>query len=235
MNHSFSNRLFLVPLFQGFSRLDFLDIVGKTRFDFHTLPNRATVVRQGDECLELTIILGGQCRTVYHEPSGLFTLEEMEEAPLVVQPERLFGLRNSYTQTFEAVGTVQTVTLSKQSLLNLFAQHTAMQINFANMVCTSAQLSDQWAKAAFPRTPAARLALFMQTHCRRPAGHKVLRAKMVDLAAYLSMRRLVLSDLLVRLKQREVITYSRGIMQVPSCAALLAALMEIDREQGEKE
>ena len=60
MNHSFSNRLFPVPLFQGFSRLDFLDIVGKTRFDFHTLPNRATVVRQGDECLELTIILGGQ-------------------------------------------------------------------------------------------------------------------------------------------------------------------------------
>ena len=60
MDHTFSNRLLLVPLFQGFSRLDFLDIVEKTPFDFRTLKPKEIVVRQGDESHRLCILLGGE-------------------------------------------------------------------------------------------------------------------------------------------------------------------------------
>ena len=47
MNHDFSNRLLLLPLFQGFSRLDFLDMAAKVPLDVRSLPAGSDIVTAG--------------------------------------------------------------------------------------------------------------------------------------------------------------------------------------------
>ena len=83
MEHTFSDRLLHVPLFQGFSRLDFLDIVAQTPFDFRTLNPREVLFHQDSECRSLCIALGGEVQAVAESPDHSTGKYEGEELPYI--------------------------------------------------------------------------------------------------------------------------------------------------------
>ena len=83
MEHSFSDRLLLHPLFQGFSRLDFLDIVGATPFDFRSFSPKATLVHQGEPCVRLYLLLRGTVEILRESPNQLYSITEAPSAPRV--------------------------------------------------------------------------------------------------------------------------------------------------------
>lgn len=220
MDHTFSNRLLLVPLFQGFSRLDFLDIVEKTPFDFRTLKPKEVIVRQGDESRRLCILLGGEVECESDSPEHTYRIKESMHAPWVMQPDCLFGLHNTYRYTVRSLVASQLVMLDKQSMCRLLMQYPAFQINFYNMLSTVAQHASSllWLKRA--ETERERFIMFLHRRCLRPIGNKKLYIRMEDLAKELGTTRLRVSRMLLSMSQDGLLDYSRGVITIPALEKL---------------
>lgn len=220
----FSNRLLLVPLFQGFSRLDFLDIVEKVPLDFQTYKQRETIVRQDEDSKSLCILLGGEVEVEAESPEHSYRLVEMIRAPWVIQIESLFGLHNRYARTVRAYEEAQVVRISKQSVRQLLMRYPAFQINYYNALSTYAQrLSNlQW-QQRYERLD-ERFVFFLQRRVLRPTSGKRLYILMEVLAHELGATRLRVSQMLSDLAQQNVLTYSRGIISIPSFEALVLAV-----------
>lgn len=214
MDHSFSNLLLRVPLFQGFSRLDFLDIVAQTPFDFQTLKPHDVLFHSGDESRTLCMALGGEMELEADSPDHRYRLTEYVAAPWVVEPIVLFGLHNRYTRTYRAASTLHVVGLSKQSVVHLLSSYPAFQINFYNLLSTQAQHFERqnWLTA----TPSLResFAQFVRERSLRPVGKRLLQVKMVDLAEALGTTRLNVSHLLAELEREGAVSTSRGRIEI---------------------
>ena len=80
MNHDFSNRLLLLPLFQGFSRLDFLDMAAKVPLDVRSLPAGSDIVTAGETSDALVCLLEGEAIATAAAPDGSYVLREIGRA-----------------------------------------------------------------------------------------------------------------------------------------------------------
>ena len=223
MDHSFSNKLLLIPLFQGFSRLDFLDIVAQTPLDFRTFPIGATLMEQGQESRHLGLLLGGDAWFCERSAKGTYEYAEKISAPHIVQPEALFGLHNCYTHKVVAATEVQAVLMSKQSVSKLAQASLTFQLNLLNAICSEAQHRQRalWNKPS--ATPTGRFIQFLTSRSLRGAGCKRLRIRMEDLAEELCTTRLQVSNMLRAMRQEGLLTHSRGIIDIPSLSQLCKA------------
>lgn len=220
MDHAFSNRLLCVSLFHGFSRLDFLDLVEKVPLDFRTLKADKHIVKQGEECHALCILLKGEVTAEASSPDHTYRYREQLTAPWVVQPECLFGLHNRYTHTFRALTETQTVWLTKAIVLDLLTHYPAFQINFYNTLSTFAQNTKQQLWQIRRTTEEERFRAFLQRRSLRPAGKKTLHIRMEDLAVELGVTRLRVSQMLARLASQGKLTTSRGVIEIPALETL---------------
>lgn len=221
MDRSFSSRLFLVPLFQGLSRLDFLDMVEKTPFGFHTLAAGEQLVACGEVARSILIILGGKVVCQADSPTHQYTLSEHIAAPWVIQPDRLFGLHNCYTRTVRALsGDTQVVMLDKGEVRRLLFENPTFQINFYNMLSTIAQHTEGLLWQTRFDTPEARFKVFLSRRCLRPVGYKELHIRMTDLAGELGTSRLRVSQMLAAFARDGKLSYSRNTIVIPSLESL---------------
>lgn len=220
VENAFSTRLLLQPFFQGFSRLDFLDIVEKTPFDFRTYRSREAIVRQGEESSSLCLLLSGSIECEAESPDHLCRITEVVKAPWAVQPECLFGLHNRYTRTVYAQAKTQIASIDKQSVRKLLADHSAFQINFYNALCTYAQNTslELWAKRE--ENVADRFRHFVQRRCLRPIGPKTVRIHMENLATELGVSRLRVSQMLAGFAAQGKLKYSRGVITIEALEKL---------------
>ncbi len=210
----FSNKLLLVPLFQGFSRLDFLDIVEKVPLDFHTYKAKEVVVKQNDECQSLCIVLGGKICVETENPEHTYLFQEELQAPVVVQIEHLFGLHNRYTRTIRAKEQVNVVRINKQDVRMLMTKYPTFQINFYNTLSSYAQRVSAQLWIQRKDTLEGRFRVFAQKRSLRPNGEKTIRIKMEDLAHELGATRLSVSNMLAQLNQKGLLTNSRGTIHI---------------------
>ena len=221
MEHSFSNRLLVVPLFQGFSRLDFLDIVEKIPLGFKTYKAGETIVCQEEECHSLCILLSGEVWAEAVSPQNIYRFAEIIKAPWTVQIEHLFGLHNRYTRTIKAFTDVKTITISKQDVRALLSNYPAFQINFYNALSTHAQqaVSLLWLQRS--EHIDQRFYNFLKRRSLRPIGEKKLHIRMEDLATELGTTRLRISQTLAKLSKDGLLSYSRGIISIPEIEKLV--------------
>lgn len=222
MDHAFSDRLLLLPLFQGFSRLDFLDIVGKTAFDFQTLAPGHLLVRQGDECEGLCIVMNGDVTLETCSPDQTYRFEEELKAPYVVQLECVFGLHNRYRHSVRALTETRAVKLDKQSLRKLLLVNTTFQINFYNALCTQAQHTGLQVWQSLPEDLVERFAQFVMARSTRPVGAKKVYVRMEDFAQQLGVTRIRVSRMLAQLATEGLVSYSRASTTVPAIEKLTA-------------
>ncbi len=210
MVNTFSGKLLNVSLFQGFSRLDFLDIVEHTPLDFHTFKPRAVMIERGTEVEHLCLVLNGEVEAETESPDHTYLYRERLHAPFVVEMENLFGLHNRYTHSLRALTTVQMVTIDKQSVRVLLQRYPTFQINFYNQLSTRVQNSRKWLWVKQPSDLQARFRLFLQQRSVRLIGEKFLRIKMTDLAEELGTTRLRVSQMLGQLSEKGALRFSRG-------------------------
>ena len=223
-NKLFSNRLLHVPLFQGFSRLDFLDIVAKIPFDFRTLRPNEYVVKQGEECLGLCVVLSGEVETECMSPDQVYTYGERLGAPWCLQIENLFGYHNRYTKSYRTLTETQVMFIAKQDVRRMLVDYPAFQINFYNALSTLAQTAVQhnWSKC--PEELELRFLSFVENRSLRPIGSKFLRIRMRDLADELGATRLRVSRMLAQLSDLGLVVCSRGAIRIPQLEKLQMAL-----------
>lgn len=223
MDHSFSNRLLIVPLFQGFSRLDFLDIVEKIPLGFKTYKSGSTIVAQEEESHSLCILLSGEAEAEVVSPQGIYRFTEKIKSPYTIQIENLFGLHNRYARTFKASTDVQTVTISKQNVRQMLINYPAFQINFYNALSTCAQQSTAMLWLQRSNKLEHRFYNFLKRRSLRPIGEKKLHIRMEDLALELGTTRLRISQALSNMAEKKILSYSRGIIIIPQIEKLLQA------------
>lgn len=216
MHTDFSSKLLLLPLFQGFSRLDVMDIVEKVPLDFHTYSPSESLLTQGEECRTLRFLFGGRVWAVKENAERTYVFRESMTAPWVVQPERLLGLHNRYTLSLQADSEAQTVEIPKQNVLSLLQVYPVFHLNFVNMLSSEAQRREQllWMRRADSLTD--RFRMFLHSRSLRPVGCKVLRIRMTDLADELGATRLRVSNMLAELAREGRLRYSRGEIVVPA-------------------
>lgn len=224
--NEFYYRLISLPLFQGLTREDTLDMAGQARFDFRRLDEGDTIVSEGQECQELIFIIQGEILMSEPAPDGSYRMEEYIPAPCVVQPERLFGRRPRYTRNATAASNdVQLLVVSKRDVRDILFSYTAFHLNYLNYVCSLQQtlLQQLWMPADV-RSLRQRFIGFLQFRSTHLGGRKRLIIGMNELADCLDSTRLNISRLLHELEAEGLVQLQRGIIDIPSFPNLLTSM-----------
>ena len=205
MEQQFIDRLSESPLFQGLTMDDYISINERVHFEFATISRGTAIVEEGDPCESLICTLGGTVCREERCDNGSYIFREINTTPMVLQPERLFGLRQRYSAGFIAETEVKLLKVSKQDVRDNLFNYMPFHINFFNHICSSHQ----------------RFVYFLLTRSTRPAGRKELIVDMIALAGELVATRLRVSQMLNNLKDRELIELRRRHIVVPSLETLI--------------
>lgn len=201
-----------LPLFQGLGSSELQDIIGKVRFGFAQYKKGQTVIRKGETCRGLIFLMKGSVEIITTDDEGKYELAEYAEAPVLFEPERLFGLKQHYTCKCRAASQCNVLTVRKDDVMKLSTDYLVFRMNILNIISTVGQ------RAIDITTPKAecgtrkRMENFVNRISRTQTWPKVLRIKMQTLAEFLSLPRLEISKELNRMDSEGKITLQRGII-----------------------
>jgi CRP-like cAMP-binding protein len=214
-------KLILFPLFQGMSRDDLEQVAGHTRFGFSKFAPGATIVAEGDDCRQLYFLVSGTLRVETMSDDRGYTVEEQQEAPVILQPEVVFGYTQRYSHTYIAQTDASFITVGKDEVLRLSEDFLVFRLNLLNMFATQTQKSSRLLWQHVPTSLEDRIVRFFAQHCIYPAGPKVFYILMNRLAEELNDSRLNVSRALNALQRDEKIVLRRGRVEIPLMERLL--------------
>lgn len=224
MEPRFFHRLVSIPLFQGLSQDEFLRIAERVHFDFRTLAEGATIVDEGELCDHLICSTSGTICKEERSDNGAYFFRELTTTPTVMQPERLFGLRQRHTASFTAVTEAQVLCIPKHEVRNILFAYMPFHINYLNLICSNQHLWESRLWKAYPDSLEKQFVHFLLLRSTRPAGQKELIIDMIALADELVTTRLRVSQMLNRLKSEGFIELRRRHIIIPSFEKLLQHL-----------
>lgn len=211
-----------LPLFQGLSRNDLTCILEKVRFRFRNLSPGDVLQQQGEPCRDMVFLMHGEVYVKTEMEDAGMTFYENYRAPVLIQPETLFGLHPVYTHSFVARTAVTTMDIEKGIVLSELFNYEIFRLNFFNVLCTHSQYFSSLLWKSVPESVEDKVAHFFLTHSLIPVGEKVLRARMAELAGYLAVSRIALSRALNNLGSKGLVHLSRGLVKVPALEQLFA-------------
>ena len=214
-------KLILFPLFQGMSRDDLEQVAGHTRFGFSKFTPGATIVAEGDDCRQLYFLVSGTLRVETMSDDRGYTVVEQQEAPVILQPEVVFGYTQRYSHTYVSKTDVSFITVGKDEVLRLSEDFLVFRLNLLNMFATQTQKSSRLLWHHVPTSLEDRIVRFFAQHCIYPAGPKVFYILMNRLAEELNDSRLNVSRALNALQRDEKIVLRRGRVEIPLMERLL--------------
>ncbi len=210
MNYSLLN----LPLFQGLSRDDLLHIAEVVPLSFQQHKKGDVLSLVHEHCDKLIFVLYGKISVTMHANNNSYTLIEELHSPWMIEPEQLFGLQQQYTRTYKAETNCNTLSIKKKHVLYLSEKHMVFHINLLNILSTQAQRLLQRAWQPAPTNLQQRIIRFIKNRCLYPAGKKVFKIKMTQLAALLNDSRLDISVALNDLQSQQLIKLTRGHITV---------------------
>lgn len=228
--------LLRLPLFQGMSRDDLTEVIAHTKLEFVKVQTHHVIAKEGDRCHKLIFILNGNVevstklhiqRTTQEGTSLLLKgearrgLSETLHSPIVLQPERLFGLHQQYTHTFMAATPCQMLIIQKQDIMKLASTYPIFQINLLNILSTKVQKMENRQWMTTPVSLRKRLVNFFVSRCLYPAGEKDFKMRMTDLAHELNCSRLDISKCLNAMQEEQLLILSRGRITIPHLEHLI--------------
>lgn len=212
--------LLRLPLFQGMSRDDLTEVIAHTKLEFVKVQTHHVIAKEGDRCDQLTFILNGNV-TVVTTLNTHSSFTETLHSPIVLQPERLFGLHQQYTHTFMAATPCQMLIIQKQDIMKLASTYPIFQINLLNILSTKVQKMENRQWMTTPVSLRKRLVNFFVSRCLYPAGEKDFKMRMTDLAHELNCSRLDISKCLNAMQEEQHLILSRGRITIPHLEHLI--------------
>lgn len=214
-------KLLLFPLFQGMSRDDLEQVAGHTRFGFSKINAGSAVVAEGDDCRQLFFLINGSLRVETMSDDHGYTVVEQLEAPVILQPEVVFGYTQRYTHTYIAKTDANFITVGKDEVLRLSEDFLVFRLNLLNMYATQTQKTARLLWQYVPDSLEDRIVRFFAQHCLYPAGPKVFHILMNRLASELNDSRLDVSRALNALQREGKVVLRRGRVEIPLMERLL--------------
>ena len=214
-------KLLLFPLFQGMSRDDLEQVAGHTRLGFSKINAGTTVVADGDDCQQLFFMINGTLRVETMSDDRGYTVVEQLEAPVILQPEVIFGYTQRYTHTYIAQTDANFIAIGKDEVLRLSEDFLVFRLNLLNLFATQTQKTVRMLWQHVPNSLENRIVRFFAQHCLYPAGPKVFHILMNRLANELNDSRLDISRALNALQHEGKIVLRRGRVEIPQMERLL--------------
>lgn len=213
--------LLALPLFQGLGRRDLEEVVAHTKFEFSkSLPNEC-IVAESEICNQLRFIINGEVTVKTEADDHGYRIIEEITAPEIIQPERIFGLRQRYSHSVYAKTPCAIMSIDKNDVMNLSDKYTIFRINLMNYISTKAQKGEQELWRQPPTTLSMRITRFLEQRCIRPAGKKTIYIKMTRLADELNDSRLDISRALNEMEGQGLLELHRGRIEVPALEELI--------------
>lgn len=214
-------KLLLFPLFQGMSRDDLEQVAGHTRFGFSKINAGSTVVDEGEDCRQLYFLINGSLRVETTADDGGYRVAEQLEAPVILQPEAIFGYTQRYSHTYIAQTDANFIIVGKDEVLRLSEDFLVFRLNLLNLYATQTQKTSRMLWQYVPDSLERRIVRFFAQHCIYPAGPKVFHILMNRLASELNDSRLNVSRALNDLQGEGKVVLRRGRVEIPLMERLL--------------
>ena len=209
-------KLLELTLFLGIGSADLKEIVGATKFGFHTLKPKETLAKENDKSNILFFLMNGTMLVKSFADNHSYSIIEEIAAPAAVQPERLFGLVQNYSKNFIAKTECSFISLNKNEVLRLADQYLIFRLNFFNLLSNKAQRYSRYVWQQEPNNIKEKFIHFLRLHCEYPAGKKILKTTMQTLADELHESRLNVSKMLNQSKENGKIQLTRSEINIPA-------------------
>lgn len=208
----------------GMGLIELQHIMGSTKIDFQKFLPGETIVRQGDKCGRLLVLISGSLSVHSSSDDGTCSVSETIGGPAALQTEEMFGLFQRFTCTYKAESSVSLISIGKPELLKLASASVIFRLNLINSLSTSLQKKKYENWRTPPRDLSVRIVLFLRSRCTTLSGCKTFYIKMTSLAACLNTTRLKVSVALNGMQQRGLLTLHRGRIEVSAMQRLLAEI-----------
>ena len=176
------DKLLQFTLFQGMSHADLMEVVTHTKIGFHKYPAGKRIINAGEPCNSLTFLINGTLQTERHSDNNAYSVTERLSASHLLEPERLFGIRQIYKCSYSTLTDVNLITIDKQEVMLLLETQLVFRLNMLNLMATETQrlLHHPWRTS--PKSLRERIIHFLFAHCQYPAGPKTFHILMQQLA-----------------------------------------------------
>lgn len=190
-----------LPLFTGISSTDLLEFQDRFMLSIEPIDAGTRLLTEGARSEGLLWIVSG---TVKRSNEWM---EETIEGPLLVEAERLFGLHNNVSMTWDAVTALEVIYISKEHVVRHLLRNSLVRINYLTLLSSSLQRKDE--AMSVPRSPEEKFRMFVSS-VRHPGSKQLtLHIKMTELAERLDVSRLNLSKMLNELAEKGEIEIKR--------------------------
>lgn len=208
--------LFDCPLFLGLTPEEQRHIGDTLPKSLRHVKRGAVIVHADTEATDLVCVLDGWVETSTRATGRTYMFTERYAAPVMIEPERLFGANRDYRTTYRAFTLCDVLRIDKHNIAELLDHHLVCRLNYLNAVCRRATLADSRLWNRPHATLEDAVINFVRSRSQYPAGYKRLDITMKTLAQYLNEQTIKVSQALHNLEDRELIRLSRGSIEVPA-------------------
>ena len=85
-----------MPLFMGLSKKDLEDVTKHTHYNRKHYKKGATIISEGKSCTSLIVVTSGWVRAITQNDNNAYRMEEIMQANIILEPEKLFGIKTTY-------------------------------------------------------------------------------------------------------------------------------------------
>lgn len=207
--------LLQLPLFLGMGHSELADICSQGPVTGMHMKRGTILVSENQACTALIQVVRGTVVASTRSDDNSYEMEEVLQAPLLIQPEYIFGISQRYTATFRAQTYCEVIRIEKPMVLRLMEKSMAFRLNLMNIVATQSQRYSRRLWHQMYEDIEKRIVRFIKDRCVYPAGQKILRTKMTVLAREIGCSRLEVSEALHRMEEKELLIVKRTIIDIP--------------------
>lgn len=204
-----------LPLFIGMNGEDLVEIIHHEKVGVDTLEENALMAVQGDSCNRLHILMRGALGFTTTTTDGRLAATETAAAPLLLEPEILYGIQRTWSSTIRAKEECWLLVMDKSSVTRLISRYEIFRLNLLNTLCSLAARRRQ----ALWQSPAVdgsrRLLNFLTSHTLFPHGEVHFNTQMQHLGECLGVSRKLVGQQLAELQSKGLLTYSRQEITIP--------------------
>lgn len=221
METTMYDTLLQLPLFQGLCQSDFTNIIGKVKLHFSRHKAGEKLVNKADDCNNLIFMLKGEIMSETSDENDSYTYCEFYNAPCVIEPYSLFGMRTQYISSYIAQSDVNLVTISKSFVISELNNYDIFRLNYLNIISNRSQILYDRLWNITSEDVNTKIINFILSHSEKLSGKKILKIKMDDFAKILGDTRLTISKALNEMQEKELIQLHRKEIEIPEIEKLL--------------
>lgn len=229
METTMYDNLLQLPLFQGLCKDEFTTILEKVKFHFQSFQEGQHIAHQGKECNQLLFLLNGEVAAKTKDEEYGYTLGETLEAPLMIEPDSLFGIKPSFKASYQAKTDIKILSIDKAYIYSELNKYEIFRINYLNILSIRCQNAYLKLWGTHIRSLEEKFTNFLLKRCQKPSGEKTLRITMEDLGNLIDERRINVSRLLNDMQERGLVQLKRKEIYIPQFEKLTQEQIKADR------